>query len=124
MVGFAFYIRTQLKDFQNILQTAQCSTTIIQQHLKSNLLEFLCLIRAKLIIFRAIEELKYISDQVNDVNTSNSSGSTNVNNRNDGQLRPQSSSGEMPSIGFSHLYNDVTIINKNNLSPGNSYVVI
>jgi hypothetical protein len=126
MVGFFFYIKSQLIDYQHILQTAQCSTTIMQQHLKSNLLEFLCSIRAKLIVFRAIEELKNILDQIDSNTTSQSSSSSasnvsmNSNNGNNPPARTQSSSGEAPPIGFSHLLNNATASssNENSLSPG------
>ena len=124
MVGFFFYIKGQLIDYQHILQTAQCSTTIMQQHLKSNLLEFLCSIRAKLIVFRAIEELKNILDQI-DRNTSNqpspssSNVSMNSNNGNPSSGRTQSTSGDAPAIGFSHLLsNTAASSNENSLSPG------
>lgn len=120
MVGNFFYIKTQLLEYQNILKTAQCSTTIMQQHLKSNLLEFLCLIRSKLIVFRSIEELKHILDQI-DINTSQtaSSASTSMssNNGNNPVTRVQSN-GEVPSIGFSHLYNNNPTSPDGSLSPG------
>jgi hypothetical protein len=126
MVGLFFYIKTQLIEFQHILQTAQCSTTIMHQHLKSNLLEFLCTIRSKLIVFRSIEELKNILDQI-DINTSSQSSSSstsnvsmNSNNGNSSSGRTQSISAEAPSIGFSHLLlNNASSSNENSLSPGN-----
>jgi hypothetical protein len=120
IVGLFFYVKTQLIEYQHILQTAQCSTTIMQQHLKSRLLEFLCSIRSKLIVFRAIEELKNILDQI-DHNTSGQSTPTNSlpMTTNGSSKRTQSSSGEAPSIGFSHLVNDLSSTNDNNSSPGN-----
>jgi hypothetical protein len=122
IVGLFFYVKNQLIDYQHILQTAQCSTTIMQQHLKSKLLEFLCSIRAKLIVFRAIEELKNILDQI-DNNTSGQSTPTNsMSMSSNGILAPsgrtQSASGEAPSIGFSYLLNNPTL-NENTPSPGN-----
>ncbi|CAF1028769.1 unnamed protein product [Rotaria sordida] len=125
MVGLFFYIKGQLIEYQNILKTAQCSTTIMQQHLKTNLLEFLCLIRSKLIIFRAIEELKNILDQIGS-NTNSQSISpnnlpTNSNNENNSSSRTQSTSGEAPSIGFSHLYNNSPSSSDNSLSPVTSH---
>ncbi|CAF4991986.1 unnamed protein product, partial [Rotaria sp. Silwood1] len=118
-LGLFFYIKTQLTEYQNILKTAQCSTTIMQQHLKSNLLEFLCSIRSKLIIFRAIEELKNIFDQISS-NTNNQSNNLpiNSNNGNNSKNRTQSTSGEAPAIGFSHLYNHSPPSSDNSLSPG------
>ncbi|CAF0753788.1 unnamed protein product [Adineta ricciae] len=111
IVGLFFYVKTQLIEYQHILQTAQCSTTIMQQHLKSKLLEFLCSIRSKLIVFRAIEELKNILDQI-DNNTSGqvtpTSGlSLNYNGTNvSGGRGHSANSGETPAIGFSHLLNN------------------
>lgn len=96
-MGLFFYIKNQLIDYQRILQTAQCSTTVMQQHLKSNLLEFLCLIREKLIVFRAIEELKHILDQID-------SHSTHINPPASNRA-PSVSSADGLSIGFSHLFN-------------------
>jgi hypothetical protein len=121
MVGLFFYIKTQLIEYQNILQTAQCSTTIMQQHLKSNLLEFLCSIRSKLIVFRAIEELKNILDQI-DCNTTSHSNNVSMssNHGNSSSGRTQSASGDVPGIGFSHLFNNSTASNESSLSPGNS----
>jgi hypothetical protein len=123
IVGLFFYVKIQLIEYQHILQTAQCSTTIMQQHLKSNLLEFLCLIRAKLIVFRSIEELKNILDQI-DCNTnsqlsSSSSSNVSMNSNNENSLpgRTQSTNIEAPSIGFSHLLNNTTSSNENSLSP-------
>lgn len=124
MVGLFFYIKVQLTDYQHILQTAQCSTTIMQQHLKSNLLEFLCSIRAKLIVFRAIEELKNILDQI-DTNppsqSSSSSGNVSMNSVS-GSIpsgrSPSTSGGEAPGIGFSHLLNNNPSSNENSMSPG------
>lgn len=106
MVGFFFYVKLQLIEYQNILQTAQCSTTIMQQHLKGKLLEFLCVIRSRLINFRAIEELKNILDQLE----SSANGSMPSGNASPA-LPPRSSAssnggGDAPSIGFSHLYNN------------------
>jgi hypothetical protein len=101
MLGLFVYIKTQLIDYQNTLQTAQCSTTIMQTHLKSCLLEFLCSIRSKLIVFRAIEELKNILDQIDrhanisSVPTTNNSIATN---------------NDVSSIGFSHLFNNSSTI--------------
>jgi hypothetical protein len=122
MVGLFFYIKTQLTEYQNILQTAQCSTTIMQQHLKSNLLEFLCSIRSKLIVFRSIEELKNILDQIDCNTTSHPTSSNNVsmssNHGNSTSGRTQSTSGEAPPIGFSHLFNNVASPNDNSSSPG------
>ena len=127
MVGFFFYIKGQLTDYQHILQTAQCSTTIMHQHLKSNLVEFLCSIRAKLIVFRAIEELKNILDQIDTNTTSQSSSSStsnvsmNSNSGNNSSGRTQSTSSEAPGIGFSHLLNNAAAAssssNENSLSP-------
>lgn len=124
MVGLFFYMKTQLFEYQHILQTAQCSTTIMQQHLKSNLLEFLCKIREKLIDFRSIEELKNILDQI-DTNTStnnpSSTSSSNVSmsstSGNSLSGRTQSTSGEAPSIGFSHLLSNTASSSENSLSP-------
>jgi hypothetical protein len=126
IVGLFFYVKTQLVEYQTILQTAQCSTTIMQQHLKSKLLEFLCSIRAKLIVFRAIEELKNILDQI-DNNTSapttpTGSLSMNSNAGNGTTLRQTSASGEAPSIGFSHLLNNAAS-NDNSSSPGKSFLI-
>jgi len=123
MVGLFFYVKTQLFEYQHILQTAQCSTTIMQQHLKTNLLEFLCSMRSKLIVFRAIEELKNILDQIDTNTNSQSSSSSNVsmssNNENSLPGRKQSASAEAPSIGFSHLLNNATSSSENSLSPSN-----
>jgi hypothetical protein len=122
IIGLFFYVKNQLIDYQHILQTAQCSTIIMQQHLKSKLLEFLCSIRAKLIVFRAVEELKNILDQI-DNNTSGQSTLTNsismnFNGTTASSGRTQSTSGQVPSIGFSHLVNNPTL-NENTSSPGN-----
>jgi hypothetical protein len=124
MVGLFYYIKTQLTEYQHILQTAQLSTTIMQQHLKSKLLEFLCTIRAKLIVFRAIEELKNILDQIDSnpssqATSSPSTSSMNSNSGNNPSGRTQSVSGDAPSIGFSHLFNNAASSNENSLSPGN-----
>jgi hypothetical protein len=109
-VGFFFYVKKQLIDYQHILQTAQCSTTTVQQHLKTKLLEFLCSIRSKLITFRAIEELKNILDEID--NTSGSGSTTpnhaspvNVNQAMATSTRSATSTTDVPSIGFSHLFN-------------------
>ncbi len=122
MVGLFFYIKNQLIDYQHILQTAQCSTTIMQQHLKTSLLEFLCSIRSKLIVFRAIEELKNILDQIDSNTSSQSTSSSNVsmnsNNGNHSSGRTQSTNTEAPSIGFSHLLNNAASSSENSLSPG------
>ncbi|CAF0845241.1 unnamed protein product [Adineta ricciae] len=126
-VGLFFYVKNQLNDYQRILQTAQCSTTIMQQHLKSNLLEFLCTIRSKLIVFRAIEELKNILDQIDSSTSSQSSSSSSNNvsmtslNGNNPSGRPPSTSGEAPSIGFSHLLNNTASSSENSLSPVTSH---
>ncbi|CAF2808183.1 unnamed protein product, partial [Rotaria sp. Silwood2] len=124
-VGFFVYIKTQLIEYQNILKTAQCSTTIMQQHLKSDLLEFLCSIRSKLIVFRAIEELKNIFDQIgsntNNQSTLSNNLSMNSNNGNNSSGRTQSASGEAPTIGFSHLYNPSSSSNESSLSPGTTH---
>lgn len=122
MVGLFFYIKTQLIEYQHILQTAQCSTTVMQQHLKSNLLEFLCLIRSKLTIFRAIEELKNILDQLDTNTNSHSSSPSSVSMSSIGSTsgRTQSTSGEAPGIGFSHLLNNTASSSENSLSPGKS----
>jgi hypothetical protein len=125
IVGLFFYVKTQLTEYQHILQTAQCSTTIMQQHLKSKLLEFLCSIRSKLIVFRAIEELKNILDQIDNSTTGQTTPtngtSINVNGANGLSGRTQSTgSGEAPSIGFSHLLNNPPS-NDNSLSPGNLF---
>ncbi|CAF3436135.1 unnamed protein product [Rotaria socialis] len=122
MVGNFFYLKTQLIEYQNILKTAQCSTTIMQQQLKSNLLEFLCSIRSKLIVFRAIEELKYILDQMDINANSQPPASNNVSmSSNNGSTASvkiiQPANGEAPSIGFSHLYNNSTSSESNSLSP-------
>ncbi|UJR22056.1 hypothetical protein I4U23_025124 [Adineta vaga] len=123
MVGLFFYIKTQLNDYQHILQTAQCSTTIMQQHLKTNLLEFLCSIRSKLIVFRAIEELKNILDQIDSNTTSHSSSSSSNSvsmssiNGNNPSGRTLSTGGEAPSIGFSHLLSNTASSSENSLSP-------
>jgi hypothetical protein len=95
----------------------------MQQHLKSRLLEFLCSIRSKLIVFRAIEELKNILDQIDNTsgqNTPTNSLPMNYSTTNGSSKRTQSSSGEAPSIGFSHLMNDLSTTNESNSSPGNS----
>ena len=105
-MGLFFYIKNQLIDYQRILQTAQCSTTVMQQHLKSNLLEFLCLIREKLIVFRAIEELKHILDQIDSHSTHITPPTSN--------RTASVSSVDGPSIGFSHLFNNNN--NNNNTS--------
>lgn len=123
IVGLFFYIKTQLMEYQNILQTAQCSTTIMQQHLKSNLLEFLCLIREKLIVFRSIEELKNILDQIDtntNIHSSASSSNVSMSSNNGSSLpgRTQSTSAEAPSIGFSHLLSNTASSSENSLSPG------
>jgi hypothetical protein len=127
IVGLFFYVKTQLIEYQHILQTAQCSTTIMQQHLKSKLLEFLCSIRSKLIVFRAIEELKNILDQIDNSasgqTTPTNSSSFNSNGGNVPPVRTSSHSGEAPSIGFSHLLNN-TSSNDSSLSPGNSSIII
>ncbi|CAF1406879.1 unnamed protein product [Adineta steineri] len=123
MVGLFIYIKNQLIDYQHILQTAQCSTTIMQQHLKTNLLEFLCTIRSKLIVFRAIEELKNILDQIDSNTSSQTTSSSNIsmnsNNGNNSSLRTQSTGGGegAPSIGFSHLFNNAASSSENSLSP-------
>jgi hypothetical protein len=125
IVGLFFYVKTQLTEYQHILQTAQCSTTIMQQHLKSKLLEFLCSIRSKLIVFRAIEELKNILDQIDNSasgqTTPTNGTSINGNGANglSGRTQP-TGSGEAPSIGFSHLLNNPPS-NDNSLSPGNLF---
>ena len=103
VVGFFFYVKNQLVEYQQILQTAQCSTTIMQQHLKSKLLEFLCDIRKKLILFRAIEELKNILDQI-DSSTNGQLTPTNLS-LNGLPQRPPSIPGEPLPIGFAHLNN-------------------
>ena len=125
MVGLFFYIKAQLTDYQHILQTAQCSTTVMQQHLKSNLLEFLCSIRAKLIVFRAIEELKNILDQLdtNPPSQSSSSTSGNVSMSSVSGNTPTSRSlstggGDAPAIGFSHLLSNNASSSENSMSPG------
>ena len=125
IVGLFFYVKTQLTEYQHILQTAQCSTTIMQQHLKSKLLEFLCTIREKLIVFRAIEELKNILDQIDNSTsgqtTPTNSTSLNSNGANGHTGRTLSAgSGEAPSIGFSHLLNNPPS-SDNSLSPGNLF---
>ena len=108
IVGLFFYVKAQLVEYQHILQTAQCSTTIMQQHLKSRLLEFLCSIRSKLIFLHAIEELKNILDQMeqnvniqsmpgNDVPTNQSRNSTGRGSTSNGETRP---------LGFSHMLTD------------------
>jgi len=125
IVGLFFYVKTQLIEYQHILQTAQCSTTIMQQHLKSKLLEFLCSIRSKLIVFRAIEELKNILDQIDNNTSAQTTPTNSINSHNsttNGNVtqRTPSSSGEAPSIGFSHLLNNPSS-NDNSLSPGNLF---
>jgi hypothetical protein len=97
----------------------------MQQHLKSNLLEFLCLIRSKLIVFRSIEELKNILDQIDsNTNSQSSSSSSNVSmnsiHENNSSGRIQSTNVETaPSIGFSHLLNNPSSSSsENSLSPG------
>ncbi len=130
IVGLFFYVKTQLIEYQHILQTAQCSTTIMQQHLKSKLLEFLCSIRAKLIVFRAIEELKNILDQIDNnasaQTTPTNSIPTNHNstNINGSSARTHSASGEAPSIGFSHLLNNPSSSSDNSLSPSNIFIIL
>ena len=114
VVGFFVYIKTQLLEYQHILQTGQCSTTIMQQHLKSKLLEFLCAIRSKLIVFRAIEELKNILDQID---SSSSSQPTATNGGILPSPRISTTSGEAPSIGFSHLLENASA-SDSSLSPG------
>ncbi|CAF3971506.1 unnamed protein product [Rotaria sp. Silwood2] len=120
IVGLFFYVKNQLIEYQHILQTAQCSTTIMQQHLKSKLLEFLCSVRSDLVVFRSVEELKHILDQIDSSTsgqtTPTSSSSMSLNNGS-GSLGRTQTSGEAPSIGFSHLINDVSS-NENSLSPG------
>ncbi|CAF3434250.1 unnamed protein product [Rotaria sp. Silwood1] len=120
IVGLFFYVKNQLIEYQHILQTAQCSTTIMQQHLRSKLLEFLCLIRSDLIVFRSVEELKHILDQIDSSTsgqtTPTTSTSMNTNNDN-GSLGRMQQSGEAPAIGFSHLINNLSS-NDNPLSPG------
>jgi hypothetical protein len=129
IVGLFFYVKTQLIEYQHILQTAQCSTTIMQQHLKSKLLEFLCSIRSKLIVFRAIEELKNILDQI-DNNTSGQITPINSLSMNSNGIitnnpigRTQSTSGEAPAIGFSHLLNNPSSPSDNSLSPGILFII-
>jgi hypothetical protein len=125
IVGLFFYVKTQLIEYQHILQTAQCSTTIMQQHLKSKLLEFLCSIRSKLIVFRAIEELKNILDQIdnstNGQTTPTNSSSMTSNGGNPSSVRTPPASGEAPSIGFSHLLNNPPSTD-NSLSPGYLFI--
>jgi hypothetical protein len=111
-MGLFFYIKNQLIDYQRILQIAQCSTTVMQQHLKSNLLEFLCLIREKLIVFRAIEELKHILDQIDTHSNHLNPPATN--------RAPSVSSTDVPSIGFSHLFNNASSA-ENSLSPATTH---
>lgn len=104
-IGLFFYVKNQLVEYQHILQTAQCSTTIMQQHLKSKILEFLSSIRSKLIDFRAIEELKYILDEIDNSTSGQAtpnSPSMSLNNGTSSLSRPSSANGEVPSIGFSH----------------------
>ena len=97
VVGLFFYVKAQLIEYQHILQTAQCSTTIMQQHLKSRLLEFLCSIRSKLIVLHAIEELKEILDQIEqNVNIQSSASNEPTTSNSNGGPRP---------IGFSHILN-------------------
>ena len=115
IVGLFFHVRTQLVDYQNILKTAQCSTPIMQQYLKSKLLEFLCSIRAKLIVFSAVEELKNILDQI-DMSTSGQTISTS-RSLNSGNVSSNEVS-NAPSIGFSHFLTDVAK-NNDGLSSGN-----
>lgn len=128
-VGLFFYIKAQLMDYQHILQTAQCSTTIMKQHLKSNLLEFLCTIREKLIVFRAIEELKNILDQIDTNNppshSSSSSGNVSMTSvtGHTPSGRSLSTSGEAPGIGFSHLLSNNSSSNENSLSPGRQCLI-
>lgn len=104
VVGLFFYVKAQLIEYQHILQTAQCSTTIMQQHLKSRLLEFLCSIRSKLIVLHAIEELKEVLDQIErNVNVQSlSSNEPTTNNSTDSR---NSNGGQRP-IGFSHILTD------------------
>ncbi|CAF3769189.1 unnamed protein product [Rotaria socialis] len=121
IVGSFFYVKEQLFQYQHIVQTAQSSTTMMQLHLKSKLLEFLCAIRAKLIIFRTIEELKNTLDQIDSSTGGQStpvSGSSMSLNSGDGsQGRTQSASGDIPNIGFSHILTNPT--SQDNLSsPG------
>jgi len=105
MVGLFFYVKTQLLEYQNILQTAQCSTTIMQQHLKGKLLEFLCVVRSRLINFRAIEELKNILDQL-ETSSNGQITSATASPALPQRSTPSINGGEGPSIGFSHLYNN------------------
>ncbi|CAF0780092.1 unnamed protein product [Didymodactylos carnosus] len=130
VIGSFFYIKDQLMEYQNILQTAQCSTSIIQQHLKSKLVEFLCLIREKLMIFKSIDELKLILEQI-DCNSNQQNGNTNMSSpvshnnsqspiNNNGGLNRDPASGKI-LLGFSALLlnNNVspTSSNENSLSP-------
>ncbi|CAF4481770.1 unnamed protein product, partial [Rotaria magnacalcarata] len=90
-------------------------------HLKSKLLEFLCAIRAKLIIFRTIEELKNTLDQIDSSTggqlTPVSGSSMSLNSGDGSQERTQSASENIHSIGFSHLLTNPT--SQDNLSsPG------
>lgn len=119
VVGCFFFVKTQLREYQNILQTAQCSTTIMQQHLKTKLLEFLCAIRAKLIHFRAIEELQNILEQIEShSNGQTPTGSPSMNTN--GGATPAGRSlttGDAPPIGLSYLANSFQSTD-NTLSPG------
>ncbi|CAF3323409.1 unnamed protein product [Rotaria sp. Silwood2] len=111
IVGLFFYLKSQLVEYQHILQIAQCSTTIMQQQLKSKLLEYLCSIRSKLILFRSIEELKNVLDQI-DISisgqtTPTNSSSLSLNNGNQSLGRTHRN-GEASSIDFSHLLTNVS----------------
>lgn len=113
LVGLFFYMKDQLFQYQHILQTAQSSSIMMQLHLKSELLEFLCAIRSKLIDLRTIEELKSTLDQIDNSTTGqmvSSSSSSMISSVADGSHgRTHSASGEVPAIGFSHfLTNDAT----------------
>ena len=91
----------------------------MQQHLKTKLLEFLCAIRAKLIHFRAIEELQNILEQIE----SHSNGQTPIGSpsmNTNGGATPAGRSlttGDPPPFGLSYLANSFSSTD-NTLSPG------
>ena len=121
-VGCFVYVKTQLREYQDILQTAQCSTTIMQQHLKAKLLEFLCDIRAKLIHFRAIEELQNILEQIESNSNGQASMSIPTMNTNGAATpagRSLTAGSDALAIGFSRISNTLGSAD-NSLSPGKS----
>ena len=113
MVGLFFNVKSKLLDYQQILQTAQCSTTIMQKHVKSKMIEFLCMIREKLIVFRAIEELKLVLDQI-DRQNQNQTNSNQIQ-RSPRPTRSKSTGNEISTI-LTNAANSSTL--DPSLSPG------